>query len=109
MSDINPQEAIEFIYRNAPKYAKAKSERVQLEEYRKSKKAILFQQAPAGSIADREAFAYAHEDYVQLLEGLKHAVEVEETLRWQIEAARLRTEIWRTQQANNRMIDGAAR
>lgn len=109
MSDINPQEAIEFIYRNAPKYAKAKADRVQLEEYRKSKKAILFQQAPAGSIADREAYAYAHEDYVQLLEGLKQAVEIEETLRWQIEAARLKTEIWRTQQANNRMIDGAAR
>lgn len=109
MSDINPQEAIEFIYRNAPKYAKAKADRVQLEEYRKSKKAILFQQAPAGSIADREAYAYAHEDYVQLLEGLKQAVEIEETLRWQIEAARLKVEIWRTQQANNRMIDGAAR
>lgn len=102
MSDINPQEAIEFIYKNAPRYAKAKSQRVHLEEFRKSKKAILFQQAPSGPVAERESFAYAHQDYVELLDGLKVAVENEETLRWQIEAARLKVEIFRTQEATRR-------
>lgn len=109
MADINPQEAISFIYNNAPKYAKAKADRVFIEEWRKSKKALLFQQAPAGSIAERESFAYAHAEYQELLKGLQAAVEIEETLRWQIEAARLKTEVWRTQQANNRVLDGAAR
>jgi len=109
MSEINPQEAISFIYNNAPKYAEAKANRCYLDEFRKSKKAILFQQAPQGSIAERESFAYAHQEYQDLLKGLQAAVEIEEKLRWQIEAARLKTEIWRTQQANNRAIDGAAR
>jgi hypothetical protein len=109
MADINPQEAISFIYNNAPKYAKAKADRVFIEEFRKSKKAILFQQATSGPIAERESFAYAHEEYQDLLKGLQAAVEIEETLRWQIEAARLKTEIWRTTQANNRAIDGATR
>lgn len=104
-----PEDAIEFIYKNAPLYANAKASRVQLEEFRKSKKAILFQQAPSGSIADRENYAYSHQDYIALLDGLKNAVEDEETLRWQIEAARLSIEIWRTQQANNRMIDSSTR
>ena len=38
----NPaHKAIDFILSNAPKYAQSKATRVQLEEYRKSKKAIL--------------------------------------------------------------------
>ncbi len=108
-TEIDPQKAVDFIRDNASKYAQAKANRVHLEEFRKSKKALLFQDAPEGTIADRESFAYGHPDYIELLEGLKAAVEQEETLRWQIEAARLRTEIWRTQSANDRALDWVAR
>ena len=48
MSDersIDPQEAVDFIFRTAPAYAKAKAERIYLEEYRKTKKAILMKEA----------------------------------------------------------------
>jgi hypothetical protein len=102
MSESDPQEAISFIYNNAPKYAQAKANRVYIEEFRKTKKAILFQQAPKGSIAERESYAYAHDEYEDLLHGLKEAVEIEETLRWKIEAARLKVEIFRTQEATRR-------
>jgi hypothetical protein len=38
---IDPHEAVDFIFKNASSYAKAKAERVYLEEFRKTKKAIL--------------------------------------------------------------------
>lgn len=101
-----PHKAVEFIIKNAPKYAKAKSERVYLEEFRKSKKALLMKDAltrgvEAANAQEREA--YADTEYQELLTGLAAAIEAEETLRWQLEAARMRTDIWRTEQANARM------
>ena len=102
---MNPYKAIDFILDNAPKYAKAKAERIYLEEFRKSKKALLMQDAQLRKIesaAAQEREAYAHQDYQALLKGISAAVEIEETLRWQLEAARLNTEIWRTEQANAR-------
>jgi len=100
-----PTKAAEFIRDNAPKFAKAKSERVYLEQFRKSKKALLMAESPATTAAAKEIYAYAHPDYIQLLEGLREAVEMEETLKWQITAAEAKIEVWRTQSANERQID----
>ena len=61
----------------------------------------------ASSIAAKEMEAYANDDYVKLLEGLKEAVEIEEKLKWQLIAAQARIEIWRSQEATNRTIDRA--
>ena len=54
------------------------------------------------SIGAQEREAYAHQEYRDLLQGLKSAVEVEEKLRWDLIAAQARVEIWRTEQANLR-------
>ena len=51
---------------------------------------------------DRDPHKAVDPEYVQLLDGLKAAVEIEEKLKWDITAAELRVEIWRTEQANNR-------
>jgi hypothetical protein len=106
--DIDPHEAVDFIYRNAPKYAQAKAERVYLEEFRKSKKALLMQASGLGSVAAQEVYAYAHPEYRQNLDGLRTAVEQEETLKWGLIAAQIRADLYRTQSANNRSIDRAA-
>ncbi|CAB4136686.1 hypothetical protein UFOVP306_56 [uncultured Caudovirales phage] len=106
-----PYRAVEFIVSNAPLYAKAKSERIYLEEFRKSKKALLMKDAMVAgfdSAASQEREAYAHPDYKQLLVGLAIAIEKEETLKWQLMAAQMKTEIWRTESANERMQDKSA-
>ena len=59
--------------------------------------------------AGKEAYAYAHDEYIALLDGLKVAIEVEETVKWQMIAAQARIEVWRTQQANNRTIVNSTR
>ncbi len=42
---INPQAAVEELWKHAPAHAKAKAERVYLEEFRKTKKALLMKEA----------------------------------------------------------------
>ena len=100
-----PYKTVDFILENAPRYAKAKAERIYLEEFRKTKKALLMKVAmEAGyeSAAAQEREAYAHPEYEELLKGLAVAVEQEELLRWKLTAATLKTEIWRTESANER-------
>lgn len=105
MSDreVNPHEAVDYIIRNAPKFAKAKAERVYIEEYRKSLKAILMKRSLETAVNAQEREAYSHQEYVELLEALKEATEVEEKLRWDLVAAQARIEIWRSQEASNRV------
>lgn len=106
---IDPQQAVDYLLATAPRYAAAKAKRVQLEEFRKSKKAILMQQSDGKTIADREAFAYSHAEYIELLNGLESAVEAEELFRWKMKAAELQVEIWRSQEASNRAEGRAVR
>ena len=103
----DPNRAVDYILANAGKFAAAKAQRVYLEEFRKSKKAILMAQSDATAAVAREQYAYSHEDYLALLGGLKAAIEVEEKLRWDLIGAQARIEIWRTQSANNRNQDRA--
>lgn len=98
--------ALETIKDLSPKFAQAKAERTYLEHFRKSKKSLLMIEAEkAGhkSAAMQERFAYAHPEYVQLLEGLREAIVIEEKLGFQIKAAQSAIEIWRTKQANQRI------
>ncbi len=105
---IDPHEAIDYIIKNAGKFANARAERVYIEEYRKSLKALLMQRSGQKVIAAQERDAYAHEEYASLLAGLREAVEVEEKLRWDLIAAQARIEVWRSQEATNRTQDKLA-
>lgn len=101
----DPNLAIDFILKNAGKFAEAKAQRIYLEEFRKTKKALLMNQCEEKAANAREQFAYSHPEYQELLAGLKAAVEVEEELKFKIEAARLRIEIWKTQSFADRRQD----
>jgi hypothetical protein len=98
----DPHKAVDYILKHASLFAKAKAERTYIEHYRKSLKGILMKRSMETAIGAQEREAYAHPEMIQLLEGLKAATEVEERLKWDITAATLRVEIWRTEQANNR-------
>jgi hypothetical protein len=112
MEEINPNAAVDFLLKNANLFAKAKSDRVYLEEFRKSKKALLMQEAffaGVDTMAGQERDAYSRSEYRELLEGLKVAVELEETLKWKMIAAQHRIEIWRSMEASNRTLDKATK
>lgn len=104
-AEFNLFKCLDFIKSNAPLYAKAKADRVYLENFRKSKKAILMRQAETAghkTAAMQEREAYADPEYQQLLEGLRAAVEEEERLRWLLVGAETQIECWRTVSANQR-------
>lgn len=101
-----PYKAIEFILENAPKFAQAKAQRVYLEEFRKTKKALLMKDAMTKGIDSgvaQEREAYAHPEYQELLHGLAAAIEQEETLKWKLFAAQMKSDIWRSEQASERL------
>lgn len=100
--DRDPHKAVDYILLNGKKFAKAKAERVYLEEYRKSLKAILMKRSLETAVNAQEREAYSDPEYLQLLQGIKEATEIEEKLRWDLIGAQARVEIWRTEQANNR-------
>lgn len=89
----------------ANEFAKAKASREHLEQFRKSKKALLMKAALLDghtAVTAQEREAYAHPEYVALLEGLAAAIESEESLKWKLELFKMRFEMWRTQQATQR-------
>jgi hypothetical protein len=89
----------------ADDYAKARANTVYLEEFRKSKLAILMKAAEAQGVktsAAQERDALAHPDYLALLDGLKAAVEVSERSRWLLRISEMGADIYRTEQATLR-------
>jgi hypothetical protein len=98
-----PSRAIQYLIDTAPLYAKAKADRMYLEEFRKSKKAQLMSQAGTEVLGKQETFAYAHQDYIQILEGIRDAVEQEERYRWLMTTAQAKISVWQTEQYNARL------
>ena len=105
--EYEPNNAIDYIFTHAEKYAKAKSERVYLQEFRKSLKSLIMMRHVEKPLAAQEREAYASEEYQQLLKGLAEAIQIEEQAHWELIAAQTRIDVWRTQQANNRFIEKA--
>jgi hypothetical protein len=105
MKDYDPNDAIEFIYKTAPAYAKAKGELAELEAFKSSLKAIKMAESGEQTVTAQEREAYRSEAYQQLCKAIGVATEQAEALRWQLLAAQMRVDIWRTEQASNRNIE----
>jgi|HubBroStandDraft_4_1064222.scaffolds.fasta_scaffold50756_2 hypothetical protein len=105
-SQINIFRCLDFIRDNSSAYAKAKADRVYMEEFRKSKKALLMKAAEArghNAFAAQEREAYADQEYQEHIAALGMAVEAEETLRWRIIAAQAKIACWQTLEATRRL------
>jgi hypothetical protein len=101
----DPNKAIDFIIKHGAEFAKAKSDRVYLELYRKTKKAQLMLDCESKTVAEKEAYAYAHPEMIELIGQLRDAVDKEEALRALIDAAKLRIEVWKATTYTDRRTD----
>jgi hypothetical protein len=104
--EINIFRALDFIRDNAQPYAQAKAQRVYLENFRKSKKALLMRAAEmrghkTAAIQEREA--YADDGYIEILAALQVATEEEEKLKWMMTAAEAKVSAWQTIEATKRL------
>lgn len=81
---MNIEKELNFLRENASEYAKQRAHMEHLKEFRKSKKAMLINEAAkqgCKTSQERESYAYSHEEYLCLLDGLKVATEEAERLR----------------------------
>jgi len=101
-----PYKAIEYIIENSCKFAEAKAHRVFIENFLRTKKSLLMKEAMAKGIDSgvaQEREAYAHPEYEELLRGLQEATIREETLKYMLIAAQMKADIWRSEQASERV------
>ena len=87
-------------------YAEAKAHLVYIEEFKKSKLAMCMNVAErdgAKTVASQEKLARCDTDYLQVLDALKEATENEARYRFLLKKIEYEIEIWRSQQANNRL------
>jgi len=68
---------------------------------------LLMAESTESTMTGKEMYAKGHQDYINILLGIKEAIELEETLKWQLISAQATIEIYRTESANNRNIDRA--
>lgn len=105
---IDPQAALEQLWKLAPRYAQAKAERIYVEEYRKTLKSRLMKECGLDPIGAQEREAYAADEYAEHLDALREAVRIEEELRWKLIAAQAAIDVWRSMESSARLIDRAA-
>lgn len=99
--EIDPQKAINYLIEKAPEFAQAKADRVFIENYLRTVKSRLMNEE-TGTLGNKEAYAYAHPDYVAQLEALKIATKEEERLKYMLAAAQARIEVWKTTEYTKR-------
>jgi hypothetical protein len=105
LSDEQVERRMQQLRDTAASYAKAKAEYEYLEDFKKSKIAILMKDAETkgfATAAAQEREARAHPEYLQVLEGLRVANEQAEKLRWDLRLAEMKAEIWRTMESSRR-------
>ena len=102
ITDDDAESAQRFLLDNAKKAGELKGQRIYLEEYRKSLKAILMSDSNGKTQGDKEAHAYSHPKYIEHLAKLRDAVQKDETNRAEREAAVMRISVYQTQSANVR-------
>ena len=105
---INVEKHLRTMQEIGPMYAAAKANRIYIEESLRAFKALEMQRSIAQTISGKEMDAYASDAYRRALEGLKAAVESEETFRWQLTTASAAVDVWRSQEASNRALDRGA-
>ena len=105
MKEYDPNDAVDYIYKNAPAYAQAKGRLAELETYKSSLKAIKMKQSSEQSLGAQEREAYANPKYQTHCDAIGAATEQAELLKWRMTSAQMRFDAWRTEQASNRQIE----
>jgi hypothetical protein len=88
------------------KFAKAKSQMIYLDHFRKSKLAILkgqfAEKNPDWSNVKCDDAARSHSEYIELLQGWKEAIEFSEAAYWELSIARDGIKLYQTERADRR-------
>lgn len=101
ISDERTEKAVEYIRDHADLVGQLKGRKAQLEHLMKVIESQVFLRSD-GTVAERQAIAKAHPEYVGLINDYRDCVTELETNLTMIKSAELTVEVWRTQAANQR-------
>ena len=104
ISDEEIDRALDYLRDNADAAAKARAERIYVEEYRKTVKASIMAEHNAKSAVIQEREAYADPRYAAHLDAIREAVYQDEKHRFLLGAADAKIQAWRTQCATERAM-----
>ena len=96
ISQRDIEKALDFLRDSAEAAAVNRSNRVYMEEYRKSLKAQLMSENLDMAVNAQEREAYKNVEYITHLEAMKEAIYEDEKLRFLIEAAKIKISAWQT-------------
>ena len=96
ISQKDIEKALDFLRDSAEAAAVNRSNRVYMEEFRKSLKAQLMSDNIDMAVNAQEREAYKNVEYITHLEAMKEAIYEDEKLRFLIEAAKIKISAWQT-------------
>ena len=107
IKDEDIEKAIEFLLSKAKERGRLRGALVRAGHMRKHRKALAMKQFNELPVSAQEREAYASDEYVAALTEEAEAAAAFEHISALCEAAALKIEVWRTQQANARGQDRA--
>ena len=96
------EHSFDWLNKNAEPAAKARADRLYLEEFRKTLKAEIMAEHANLKIGEQEREAYADSRYKAHLLGYQEAVKRDEWFRWWKGAHEAKIEAWRTMESSRR-------
>ena len=96
ISQRDIEKALDFLRDSAESAAVNRSNRVYMEEYRKSLKAQLMSENLDMPVNAQEREAYKNVEYITHLEAMRDAIQEDEKMRFLIEAAKVKISVWQT-------------
>ena len=102
MSDI--EQKLEQARKRADGYGKLYGAKETADDYLKGTYALLYEDAPKGSVAERDAWVRRQMEYVAAIERKKDAYTAWKAAETYMKLLLVEAEVWRTEQANARMM-----
>jgi hypothetical protein len=102
VTDEALEKALDYLRDTALDAANARASRLYLDDYSRVVKAMVMSEHLAEPVNAQERYAYSDLRYKNHLEALKLAIYEDEKARYLREAAAVKIEVWRSEQANER-------
>lgn len=104
LTDDDVEKALDYLRDSAVDAAQTRANRIYMEEFRKSLKALIMKEHADLPVSAQEREAYSDERYIQHLQAMQTAVKLDEKNRFLRIAAEAKIEAWRSFSANHRAM-----
>jgi len=102
ITQADAEKAVDWLRDNAVPAAKARAERLYMEQWIKTAKAEAMRPHAGLPVSAQEREALTTASYLSALQAYRESIEADETMRFLIAAAEAKIEAWRSQESTRR-------